>query len=190
MSLQLFINCRDFCDNKIFPLSARYDIIKLMLIRKVMRWHMLNEDRIKLMTKMASYESKDGKKQIPISKFFRIDFVTVNMLKTAIYATIGFCLLVGTWVLYKADFFMANIHKMNLLILGKSILNYYIAFLAVYLVIAYFVYMIKYNNARRGVKKYYIQLKKLSKLYEKEVYENDGRKSLGGKTDNDHFAGI
>ncbi len=151
---------------------------------------MLNEDRIKLMTKMASYESKEGRKEIPISKFFRIDYVTLNMFKSAISITIAFCLIVVMWVSYRADFFMSNIHKMDLLTLGKSIFKYYVVVLAVYMIIAYFVYMIKYNHARHGVKRYYGQLKRLSKLYEKEGYENDSRKSLGGKTEHDHFTGI
>lgn len=151
---------------------------------------MLNEDRIKLMTKMASYESKEGKKEIPISKFFRIDYVTLNMLKSAISITIAFCLIVVMWVSYKADFFMSNIHKMDLFTLGRSIFKYYVLVLAVYMIIAYFVYMVKYHNARNGVKKYYGQLKRLSKLYEKEGHESDSRKSLGGKTEHDHFTGI
>lgn len=151
---------------------------------------MLNEDRIKLMTKMASYESKGGKKEIFISKFFRIDFVTFNMLKTAISTTIAFCLIVAMWIGYKAEFFLENIHKMDLFLLGKSLFKYYIILLLVYMVIAYFVYMVKYSNAKHGVKKYYGQLKRLSKLYEKEEYENDSRKSLGGKSDHDHFTGV
>lgn len=151
---------------------------------------MLNEDRIKLMTKMASYESKEGKEEIFISKFFRIDYVTANLLKTAISTTVAYCLIAAMWILYKAEFFLENIHKMDLLTLGKSFLKYYIILLVVYLIIAYFVYVVRYNKARLGTKKYYGQLKRLTKLYEKEGYENDSRKSLGGKIDNDHFTGI
>ncbi|MFA9376682.1 MAG: hypothetical protein ACERKZ_08005 [Lachnotalea sp.] len=151
---------------------------------------MLNEERIILMTKMAAYENKEGKQEIPISKFFRIDYVTSNLLKTAISTTMAFCLIVGMWVCYFAEYFMQNIHKMDLMLLGKSIFKYYTIFMLVYMGIAYFVYMIKYRNAKRGVRKYYGQLKRLSKLYEKEGNTNDARKSLGGKINNDHFTGI
>lgn len=150
---------------------------------------MLNEDRIKLMTKMASYEAKEGRKEIPISKFFRIDFVTSNMLKTAIATTIAFVLIVGMWAFYKADFFLGNVYKLDFFSAGKLFLKYYLVFLAINMVIAYGVYMVKYTRAKKGVKKYYGQLKRLSKLYEKEN-NNDSRKSLGGKTDHDHFTGI
>lgn len=152
---------------------------------------MLNEDRIKLMTKMAAYEDKDGKKEIPITNFFRIDYVTLNLLKTVISTTIAFCIVVAMYVLYKAEYFVKNIHKMDLLVLGRFVLKYYVIFMLMYLVAAYFVYMIKYSNAKNGVKKYYGQLKRLSKLYDKEEgNKNDIRKSLGGKTNNDHFTGI
>lgn len=151
---------------------------------------MLNEDRIKLMTKMAAYEEREGKKEIPISKFFRIDYVTSNMLKTGISITVAFIIIAAMWIFYKADFFITNINKMDLFVLAESVLKYYIILLAGYLTIAYFVYMAKYNHAKRDVKKYYGQLKNLSKLYDDEIQKNDSRKSLGGKTDHDHFTGI
>jgi hypothetical protein len=151
---------------------------------------MLNEDRIKLMTKMAAYEAREGKKEIPISKYYRIDYVSFHMFKTAIGTTVAFCLIVALWFFYKAEYFLGNIHKMDLFLLGKSVFKYYIICMLVYLITAYFVYMIKYNNAKRGVKKYYGQLKRLSMLYEKEGIKNDTKKSLGGKADHDHITGI
>lgn len=151
---------------------------------------MLNEDRIKLMTKMAAYETREGKKEIPISKYYRIDYITFHMLKTAVSTTIAFCLIVAMWVFYKAEFFLKNIHKMDLFELGKSIFKYYAIVMVLFLIIAYFVYMIKYSNAKRGVKRYYGQLKRLSMLYDKEGIKNDMKKSLGGKVENDHITGI
>ncbi|OYO59446.1 hypothetical protein CG709_18640 [Lachnotalea glycerini] len=151
---------------------------------------MLNEDRIKLMTKMAAYEMKQGKKEIPISKYYRIDYITYHMLKTAVSITIAFCLFVGMRGVYKADYFMENIHKINLILLGKSFFKYYAIFMLVYMILAYFVYMIKYSHARHGVKRYYGQLKRLSKLYEKDDNKDSSRKSLGGRTDNDHITRI
>lgn len=129
---------------------------------------MLNEDRIKLMTKMAAYEEKEGKRDIPICKYFRIDYVSLNIVKTAISTTIAFVLIVGMWLLYRADYFMENISKIDLVALGEEILKYYLIVMLIYIIIAYIVYMIKYNSAKRGVKRYYAQLKRISKLYDKE----------------------
>lgn len=129
---------------------------------------MLNEDRIKLMTKMAAYEEKEGKRDIPICKYFRIDYVSLNIVKTAISTTIAFVLMVGMWLLYRADYFMENISKIDLVALGEEILKYYLIVMLIYIIIAYIVYMIKYNSAKRGVKRYYAQLKRISKLYDKE----------------------
>lgn len=129
---------------------------------------MLNEDRIKLMTKMAAYEEKEGKRDIPICKYFRIDYVSLNIVKTAISTTIAFVLIIGMWLLYRADYFMENISKIDLVALGEEILKYYLIVMLIYIIIAYIVYMIKYNSAKRGVKRYYAQLKRISKLYDKE----------------------
>ena len=36
---------------------------------------MLNEERIKLMTKMACYEANEGKKNVAIGNYFRGDYI-------------------------------------------------------------------------------------------------------------------
>ena len=41
---------------------------------------MLNEERVILMTKLASYEANDGKKNIAIGNFFRSDFTILKSL--------------------------------------------------------------------------------------------------------------
>ena len=61
---------------------------------------MLNEERIRLMTRMAAYEEHEGKKDIAISGYFRGDYISFQLLKSAIYATVGFALAVA----YIADF--------------------------------------------------------------------------------------
>ena len=59
---------------------------------------MLDERRIKLMTRMASYEDTEGKKMIPISHYFRSDYVGFNMAKTAVSVTIAFGIVLGIYI--------------------------------------------------------------------------------------------
>lgn len=42
---------------------------------------MIDEQRIILMSKLASYEERDGKKYIKIGKFFRTDYIALQLLK-------------------------------------------------------------------------------------------------------------
>ena len=49
---------------------------------------MVNEDKVKLMTRLASYESGEGKKDIAILNYFRGDYIGFQVLKSIISATI------------------------------------------------------------------------------------------------------
>ena len=44
---------------------------------------MLNEERIRLMTKMASYETREGKEHMPIKQYYRRDYISYEMMKIA-----------------------------------------------------------------------------------------------------------
>ena len=47
---------------------------------------MLNQERIILMTKMASYEKNEGKKNDSIMNYFRGDYVWLQVMKSLISA--------------------------------------------------------------------------------------------------------
>ncbi|MCR5831168.1 MAG: hypothetical protein K6G67_03375 [Lachnospiraceae bacterium] len=115
---------------------------------------MLNEERIRLMTRMAAYEEHEGKKDIAISGYFRGDYISFQLLKSAIYATVGFALAVAMYVLYNIETFLEDFYKMDILEFLKDILSKYCLVLAIYLVISYFVYSYRYHRAKRHVKQY------------------------------------
>lgn len=129
---------------------------------------MLNEERIKLMTKMASYEAKEGKRNVSIGNYFRGDYISLQVIKSIISATIAFLIVLALFVFYDFEFFMSDIYKMDLLQLGKTVLVVYLAFTGIYAVISYMVYTYRYARARKRLKMYYNNLKKLAYLYDKE----------------------
>ena len=115
---------------------------------------MLNEERIRLMTRMAAYEEHEGKKDIAISGYFRGDYISFQLLKSAIYATVGFALAVAMYVLYNIETFLEDFYKMDIVEFLKEIVSKYCLVLAIYLVISYFVYSYRYHKAKRHVKQY------------------------------------
>lgn len=129
---------------------------------------MLNEERIKLMTRMACYEEHEGKKSVAIGSYFRGDYIALQVIKSMISATIAFCILFGLFILYDFEVFMADLYKMDLFEFGKSVIIVYLVFAAVYGIISYGVYTYRYAKARRSLKIYYNNLKKLAYLYDKE----------------------
>lgn len=129
---------------------------------------MLNEERIKLMTKMASYEANEGKKNVSIGSYFRGDYIGLQVVKSVLNATVAFLIVFAMFILYDFEVFMADIYKMDLLQFGKSVMIAYLVFVIVYALISYFVYTHRYTKARKSLKIYYNNLKKLAYLYDKE----------------------
>lgn len=129
---------------------------------------MLNEERIKLMTKMAAYEADEGKKNVAIGNYFRGDYIGLQVIKSIISATIAFVIVFGLFVFYDFEVFMSDIYKMDLLDFGRTVITAYLVFVAVYALISYMIYTYRYAKARKSLKMYYNNLKKLAYLYDKE----------------------
>ena len=126
---------------------------------------MVNEERIKLMTRMAAYEKEGHKKNKKIVSFFKSDYISMQMLKSVIAATISFGIMLGLYALYDFEVFMKEIYKMDLFDFAKSVIILYVIMLGIVLVITYVVSVYKYNRALQSTKIYYANLKKLSQLY-------------------------
>ena len=125
------------------------------------------------MTRMAAYEEREGKKDISISGYFRGDYISFQLLKSAIYATVGFALAVAMYVLYNMETYLEDFYKMDILELLKEILSKYCLVMGIYLVISYFVYSYRYHKAKRHVKQYNQLLRALLQMIS---INNRGRK--------------
>ncbi len=123
---------------------------------------MLNEERVKLMTKMASYEAGEGKKNMDMCKYYRSDYLSMQMLKSAIYSTISFVICLALYLFYDFENFMQNIYDMDLLQFAKDVLIIYVVVVVAYSVVTYLIYSRKYDRSRKSLKKYYNNLRKLS----------------------------
>ena len=129
---------------------------------------MVNEDRIKLMTRMAAYEKEEHKKNKTIVSFFRSDYISMQMLRSVIATTIAFAIMFGLYVLYDFELFMKEIYQMDMFEFAKNVIIIYVIFLGITLVITYVVSLYQYNRALQSTKIYYANLKKLSRIYGEE----------------------
>ena len=126
---------------------------------------MINEERVILMTKLASFEANEGKRASKISRYFRGDYVSVHLLKGWISITIVYVLLVALNILYDFETFMGNLYKMDYMAFAKEVIMWYIIFTVVYLVAVYITYTYRYMKARKSLKRYSQNLKKLGSMY-------------------------
>ncbi len=128
---------------------------------------MLNKERVILMTKMASYEENEGRKNRLIMSYFRGDYVWFQVLKSLIYGTVAFGIIFGMYIFYDFEIFMMDIYKMDLLEFAKSVLKKYLLATGIYCIISYAVYSYRYAKARHGVRLYQNNLRRLSGMYDK-----------------------
>ena len=127
---------------------------------------MLNEERVKLMTRMASYEAGEGKKNMNIGKYFRSDYIGIQVLKSIICSTIAFGICFVLYLFYDFEHFMQDIYQMDMVQFAKDVLFIYGAVVVGYALLTYIIYSVRYKKARKSLKKYYNNLRKLSGLYE------------------------
>lgn len=138
---------------------------------------MINEERVRQMTRMAIYEEGEGKHYIPMTQYFRHDYVGKELVKSVITGTIAFLLFCVIYVSCELEYFMDNINKLDIMGFGTEIFLYYIIFMATYLIVTYVVYNVRYTVGRAHIKQFYTHLKKVNRIYEQEdgAKKNDSR---------------
>ena len=129
---------------------------------------MLNEERVILMTHMASYEGGEGRHNVKIGNYFRSDYIAVQVLKAVISATVAFAVVFGMYMFYHFETFMQDLYKIDLIAFAKQVLTYYAAFVVGYGILTYIISTYRYAHAKKSLRIYYNNLKKLNSLYDQQ----------------------
>ncbi len=129
---------------------------------------MLNNEKIRLMTRMASFDEIEGKKDIAVNGYFRGDYICFQVVKSAIFGTVAFGVVLALYLLYNLETFLADFYKMDMMAFAKDWLTKYVVVLLAYLLISYFVYAFRFTRSKRRIRMYQQQLKKLHQIYEEE----------------------
>lgn len=141
---------------------------------------MLNEEKVRTMNRLALYEQTEGRKYLPVSKYYRSDYIGLALIKNFFLVTIGYILIVGAVGVYFGDYLMENIHKMDIMEIGIDIVLGYAIVLLIYTVLTYIQYSIKYHIAKKSVRGYYEELTRLEKMYNREERKPAGYRNTGG----------
>lgn len=78
------------------------------------------------MTRASLYEEKQKKKALKISKYFRHDYISLQLLTGWFFATVSFALCAALWAVCNMEYLLNNIHKMDLKSFGLTILVLYV----------------------------------------------------------------
>lgn len=134
---------------------------------------MLNEEKVKLMARMAIYEKKPGRKAMKMTKYFQSDYVSWNMIKTVLAVTVSYLLMVGCWILYHMEYLMENLYTLDFAELIKNFLTYYVVLLVAYVVLSYIIYGVKYSMAMKSLRRFRTKLKKVKQINQEEAKGGD-----------------
>lgn len=131
---------------------------------------MLSEERVRRMTHLAMYDENKRKKQKEkkIVQYYKRDYIAMEMIKSFIYGTIAYILLVGMLAVY---FVQNNVEWTNGIgTVGGMIVAVilYVAFMIFFLVLTYKIYSIRYTKEREQLKEYQKILREVVQLYEEE----------------------
>lgn len=129
---------------------------------------MVNEEKVRLMTKLAIYEDKNEKYILPVTRYYRSDYISVQVMKSFFCGTVSFAMMLGAWALYGMEELMTEMFSMDLPQMGIAILIRYLAFISVYMVITYCVSSYRYAKGKQKVKKFSAMLKKVERMQERE----------------------
>lgn len=129
---------------------------------------MLNESRVKLMARMAAYESTQGKEDQKISSYHKKDYTSFNTLITIIWITVGYVILAGLIMIGYMDLIMAEFTMTRIIMIGGIAVGIYLALIIIYGIGSSNFYKKRYKLAKKRMKQYYRDLSRLGKLYEKE----------------------
>lgn len=133
---------------------------------------MINEEKVKIMTRLAIYEGSKGKQQLNISKYYKRDYVRFQMFRTAVTATVAFIIIVAGILLLRIEEILNTFDILQIKEYAVSFGISYIIFLVIYMVSAHVIYSIRYEKIKPDVLDYNEKLKALIELYSREEMHN------------------
>ncbi len=129
----------------------------------------IDGDRVMLMTRMASFEENEGKEAIRICNYFRSDYVTLNVVRSIVSATVSYGLVLGLYIYYNIDQLLQDIYTMDLIETGRRLITAYVIFAGAFGIIAYVVYSFRYDKAKKQLKDYNYALRELLNIQEVDI---------------------
>lgn len=141
---------------------------------------MLNEQRVRQMTKLAMFEKENGRKIQPALQYNKKDYVSMRLSRGFISATILYVLIYSAGLILLFTTVLENLHTFILILLLLIGVMLYIIFLYYYL----------HGVRRRARRDFQVAAKDLKKLQRdlqtlEEIYEAEEQSKAPGVKDED-----
>jgi len=129
---------------------------------------MVNNRKVRLMTRLAMYEKKEDKGDIRLSKYYTTDYVRLNVLRSIVAVTIGYALVLLLMIVYHSEYIIREAVTLNYRDIILQYAGYYIILLTVYISLCFIGYMARYRASRKKLAKYFRMLRRLRSIYREE----------------------
>lgn len=117
------------------------------------------------MTRLSIYEKREGKKTITVGKYHKKDYVALKIFQTLLAVAVAYICMIGIWVLTQLETILENLNSLNYVSLGVKLLAGFTVLELVFAFLALVIYRKKYEKAKKSLKGYYNNLRKLGNYY-------------------------
>ena len=128
---------------------------------------MLDIDKVRLMTDLAVYEKKNSRTVFEINNYYRHDYIMGQLLGAFVRYLICMPLCFILYLIFQAGALFYNINVSGLTSVLTDLSRYFLAGLAIYMLIAFFIASARYKRSKRGRLLYATKLKRLGRKYGK-----------------------
>ncbi len=136
---------------------------------------MVNNRKVRLMTKLAVYETREGKEDLRLSRYFRRDYLRDRMLRSFVAVTVGFVFLVGLGALYQMEYIVSNAVNLDYMTILRSLIAIYLVILIIFVMASLVFGMLHYNRSRNKLARYFRMLRRMRSFYNEEETARAGR---------------
>lgn len=133
---------------------------------------MLSEEKIRLMIRLSDYEQNDGKADLERTKYYKMDYIRLQILKTLVSVSVAVILVVLLIGMYFMEYIITNALVIDYASIGKYFLVIYILLLCLFSFVTVSVSSIQYENSKKRVKEYYATLQELLAFYDRDDKES------------------
>ena len=129
---------------------------------------MVSEQKVRMMIRLAEYESHEGKQDFARTKYYKMDYIRLQILKTLVCVTCAVVLIAVIAGLYNMEYLITNALELDYISIGRTYLVIYILLLGLFSFVTVSVSSLQYEASKKRVKEYYLVLQELIRYYEKE----------------------
>lgn len=125
---------------------------------------MINEDKVKLMMKLATYEQNEGKEDLKVMEYFKADYISYNTFIMLLGVTVSLMLFFLADIGGKFFDDMQAFIEYDYVGQGMEYLTIWIVFMVIYGIIASIVYRRRYKETKKRLDLYQKNLRDLRKM--------------------------